>query len=202
MTSVLVLSVCAQGSNQTQVPTKPLSRTPLNAGVIQGNTYKNSSLGLELTPAPSLQFSAPEMKGTPGSVPLLVTIAAWGTLSWTSANGGTVFYADDLGYYPENRRSTKAYVDRVIRAQKDQGLESVEGMADEQLGGVAFSRIGFRDFSRYEVDFVKACDAYAFVFIFVGPDSKSANRLIAQADVKLDMKESGCGGPAQHNSQQ
>lgn len=187
---MMALAVC---SSQAQAPAKPPSRIPLNSGVVQGNTYRNNSLGLELTPARGLQFGAPEMKGTPGSVPLLVTVAAWGENNWFSANGGTVFYADDLGYYPEKRRSTKAYVERVVREQKKEGSELVEGAPEGQLGGVTFARADFRQPSKYVVVFVKACDAYAFVFIFAGLDAESTNKLIAQTNVRLDKNSSGCG---------
>lgn len=98
------------------------SRLALSSGTVEENTYKNDSLGLQITPPPGLKFSAPELKGKPGTLPLLVTVAAWGT-----AIGGTVFYADDLGYYPEDRRSTKAYVERVVRNQKKEGVDLVEG---------------------------------------------------------------------------
>jgi len=121
---------------------------------------------------------------------LLVTVAAWG-----EANGGAVFYADDLGYYPEDRRSTKAYVERVIRNQKKEGLDLVAGETKGHLGGVTFARVDFHQTLSYEVVLVKACDAYAFVFIFAASDLQSANMLIAHTTVKLDMKISGCGGP-------
>jgi hypothetical protein len=198
---MMALVVCTQGSNLAQTPTRPPSRIPLNSGVVQGNTYRNNSLGLELTPARGLQFGTPEMKGTPGSVPLLVTVAAWGEHNWFSANGGTVFYADDLGYYPENRRSTIAYVERVVREQKNEGSELVESTAEGQLGGVTFARADFRRPSKYVVVFVKACDVYAFVFIFAGLDLESVNKLIAQTKVKLDMKGSGCGGAGEGTPQ-
>lgn len=163
---------------------------PLTSGAVEDNTYKNVSLGLQFTPPPGLKFSAPELKGKPGTLPVLVTVAAL-----SEVNGGAAFYAEDLGYYPEDRRSTQAYVERVIRSQKKEGLNLVEANAEEQLGGVTFSRVDFRQTFNYEVVLVKACDAYAFVFIFGAPDLQSANTLIAHTTVKLDMKISGCGEP-------
>jgi hypothetical protein len=170
----------------TEIPHRPL----LTSGAVEDNTYKNDSLGLQFTPPPGLKFSAPELKGKPGTVPLLVTVAAWSDPP--SANGGTIFYADDLGYYAVDRRSTKAYVERVVRNQKKDGLELVEGEAEGHLGGVTFARIDLQHAISYEVVFVKTCDVYAFVFIFVASDLASASRLIAQTIVKLDMKTSGC----------
>ena len=69
----------------------------------------------------------------------------------------------------------------------------VEGTPEGQLSGVTFARADFRQHSKYVVVFVKACDVYAFVFIFAGLDRESTNKLIAQTNVKLDMNSSGCG---------
>jgi hypothetical protein len=170
-----------------KTPTNIPFRLPLSSGTVDENTYKNDSLGLQITPPRGLKFSAPELKGKPGTVPLLVTVAAWGT-----AIGEAVFYADDLGYYPKDRRSTKAYVERVVHNQKKEGVDLVEGKAEEQLGGVKFSRVDFHSTLNYQAVLVKACDVYAFVFIFAASDLESTNRLIAQTVVKLDMKASGC----------
>jgi hypothetical protein len=168
-----------------EIPLKP----PLTIGAVEDNTYKNDSLGLQFTPSPGLKFSAPELKGTHGTLPLLVTVAAW-----SQTNGGEVFYADDLDYYPEGRRTTRAYVERVIRSQKEQGLDLVEGETEGHLGGVSFARIDLHQTLSYQVVLVKACGAHAFVFIFAASDVESANRLIGETTVKLDLKKSGCGG--------
>ena len=115
---VLCVSAAAQSNPDSgpvfaKTPTNIPFRLPLSSGTVDENTYKNDSLGLQITPPRGLKFGAPELKGKPGTVPLLVTVAAWGT-----AFGETVFYADDLGYYPEDRRSTKAYVERVFANRK------------------------------------------------------------------------------------
>ena len=93
----------------------------------------------------------------------------------------------------EDRRSTNAYVEPVVRNQKKEGVDLVEGKAEEQLAGVKFSRVDFHSTLNYQAVLVKACDVYAFVFIFAASDLESTNRLIAQTVVKLDMKASGCG---------
>jgi hypothetical protein len=186
--AALLVAVCAPDPSLAQTTRKIPLRPPLTSGTVQDNTYKNETLGLQIIPPPSLKFSAPELKGKPGTVPLLVTVAAW-----SDTNGGTVFYSDDLGYYAENRRSTKAYVERVVRNQKKEGLDLVQEEVEVQLGGVTFSRVDFHQTNSYEVVLVKACDVYAFVFIFAGSDLKSANSLVAATTVKLDTKNSGCG---------
>jgi len=75
------------------------------------------------------------------------------------------------------------------------------GKAEEQLGGVKFSRVDFRSTLNDQAVLVKAWDVYAFVFIFAASDLESTNRLIAQAVVKLDMKASGCDHPTGATSQ-
>jgi hypothetical protein len=172
----------------TKTPTEIPLRPPLTSGAVEDNTYKNDSLGLQFTPPPGLKFSAPELKGRPETLNSLVTVAAW-----SEANGGAVFYADDLANYPENRRSTKAYVERVIRSQKQQGLDLVGAETEGRLGGVTFSRIDFHQTLSYEAVLVKACDAYAFVFIFAASDVESAKRLMGETTIKVDLKKSGCG---------
>jgi hypothetical protein len=116
----LCVSVTAQSKpedNKIPIFVKPAERVPLGppltSGAVDDNTYKNDSLGLQFAPTPGLKFSVPELKGKPGTLPLLVTVAAWSEL-----NVATVFYAEDLGYYAQDRRSTKTYVERVIGTQK------------------------------------------------------------------------------------
>jgi hypothetical protein len=197
----LVITLCTPQWTSSQSPTKPSSkiplrllRVPLDKGVVEGGTYKNDSVGLELTPASSLKLGTPVMKGTQGSLPLLVSVSAVGERKWSTASDGMGFYVEDLAYYPENRRSTEAYVSRAVQSQEKQGFVSVKGTQEERLGGVAFARTDFRQNEVYEAVHMKACDVYAFVFIFAGEDLAAVNKLVAQTNIKLDMKNSGCGG--------
>src|SRR5271169_1494115 len=68
----------------------------LQKGTVVDNIYRNPSLGLEITPAPDLKLGPPEIKGNPGTVPLLVTVAAWGDKKWFSESNRMAFYADAL----------------------------------------------------------------------------------------------------------
>ena len=175
-----------------QTTKKPLAKTAPVAGTIESNRYTNDSLGLELSAAPGLRFGTPEVKGTPGGVPMLVTVAASNGQDVPASTEAAVFYADDLGYYPEDRRSTQAYVRRVIRAQTSMGLELVTDSTVSQLSGMKFVRADFRRTGHYEIVFVKACNAYAFVFIFTAPDSDDAIKLLKETAITLDATKSGC----------
>lgn len=196
----LLACLCALDASLAQTARKVPLRPPLTSGTVQDNTYRNESLGLQFTPPLGLKLSAPELKGEPGTVPLLVTVAAWSDPNTPSASGGAIFYADDLGYYPEARRSTNAYVARVVRNQNKEGLELVGRETEAQLGGVIFARVDFHQTLSYEAVLVKACDFYAFVFIFAASDLESANRLVAQTTVKLDAKNSGCRATTSRSS--
>lgn len=189
---VLVVLSASPSSSLAQTTRKPLSKTTPVAGTVESNRYKNESLGLELRAAPGLRFGTPEMKAIPGSVPVLVTVAASNGHDVPTSTEAAVFYADDLGYYPENRRSTQAYVRRVMQAQTSLGLELVTDPTVGQLSGMNFARAEFRRTGHYEIVFVKACNAYAFVFIFAAPDSDDAIKLFKETDITLDTTKSGC----------
>ena len=189
---VLVVLSASPSSSLAQTTRKPLSKTAPIAGTVESNRYKNDSLGLELSAAPGLRFGTPETKGNPGSVPVLVTVAASNGHDVPTSTKAAVFYADDLGYYREDRRSTQAYVKRVVQTQTSQGLELVTDPTVGQLSGMRFARAEFRTTGHYEIVFMKACNAYAFVFIFAAPDSDGAIKLFKETDITLDTTKSGC----------
>ena len=185
------------------VPSKPTAVVPQwDKGVVEGRTYKNASVGLELTPAPGFEFGTPELKGNPGTVPLLVTITALGEWKLFSAREVMAFYTDALAYYPETRRSTDAYMQRVIRGNREEGFEPLDGSSESKLDGSTFARQDFKKGLRYEAVLVKACKAQALVFIFAGSDRDAVNKLIAATGLKLDLKTSGCGSSATSSSQE
>ena len=165
----------------------------MDKGKVEGRTYSNASIGLEFSPPAGLAFGAPELKGTPGTVPLLVTVAAWGEQRWDSPREGAIFYADALAYYPDEQHSTEAYVHKIVRANRQEGFEPVGESFDAKLGGVAFSRTDFKKSPVYEAVLVKACTVQAFVFIFAGSEQDAVNKLISGTEVKLDDSRSGCG---------
>jgi hypothetical protein len=189
------LVVWSQEHTASAFPSQPSPPVPhLDRGFVDGTTYKNPSLGLELTPDPDLKFMSPELKGRPGSLPLSVTAAAWARFEPGSAREGTVFYADALAYYPPDQRSTDDYMTRVERANQKNGFKSVGGSSEGELGGVLFARTDFtKTGPAYEVVLVRACDAVALVFVFTGPDRDAVNKLIASTALRLDLPTSGCG---------
>jgi hypothetical protein len=179
------------------VPSKPSGVIPRwDKGVVEGRTYKNVSVGLELTPAPGLEFGTPELKGNPGSVPLLVTITAVSEERLFSGREVMAFYTDALAYYPETRRSTEAYMRRVVVGNQKEGFTPEEGTSESLLGGIAFERKDFNKDSRHEGVLVKACEAQALVFIFADSDRGTMDKLIEATKLKLDLAHSGCSSNA------
>ena len=160
-------------------------------GFTEGRTYKNPSIGLQLTAAPSLQWSAPELKGNTGTLPLLVTIAAWGDKKMFAARQGTVFYAEALASYPEDERSTGAYMGKVVGSNRTNGFFPISSSFDN-LGGLQFARTDFKRGAVYEAVLVRACETKALVLIFTDSDLGAVNNLIAATDLKLDLGRSGC----------
>jgi TonB family protein len=174
---------------------KPSESPPRwDKGVVEGRTYKNASVGVELTPPPGLEFVGdPELKErSAGTFPLLVTITAASERVPLTARKVLSFYADALAYYPPTRRTTDAYVQRIAANQRFGGYAPVGTTSQGKLGGVAFERQDFKKDAVYETVFVKACDAQALVFIFAAADEETVNRLSAATELKLDPPTSGC----------
>jgi hypothetical protein len=158
-------------------------------GVIEQGTYKNASIGLEFTPAEDLHLQEPEMKGSPGSTPFLLTVQALAdqgvisSLLWVRSL--TVFYADALAYYPEDQRNAARYLKKIIRANEADGFQHVDGEASGQISGIPFVRADFARRGGREAVLVMTNNTYAFVFIFAGSDVGTTNKLIASTKLKL-----------------
>lgn len=193
--ALVIITMPAWSQDHTVVPAKPSLPAPrFDKGVVEGNTYKNASVGLEFTPDPKLRFGTPELSGKPGTVPLSVTVAAWGEFKPQSAPEGTTFLATALAYYPEDQRSTGACMRRLGQANRKNGFQMVQDTGQGQLGRVPFARTDFfKEGPAYEAVFVKACDTQALVFVFTGSGRDTVNRLIAATELKLDLATSGCG---------
>jgi hypothetical protein len=196
--AAFLLVICLSTSLPAQGPApgrpKPSSPGPLiEKGFVEDKKYKNSSIGVEITPAPKLRLEVPELKGVPGTVPLLVTVSAWGEQKGLSARDSMTFYAEASAYYPEGRRSTEAYMRRVVRANEEDGFEVLQASLGEQLGGVAFARTDFKRGLVYEAVLVSTCEALALVFIYTSSGLDEVNGLIRSTDLKLDLAKSGCG---------
>jgi hypothetical protein len=157
----------------------------MEKGSVEGRTYKNASIGLELTVADGLEFQTPELKGTPGTLPLLVTVTAWRQEGLLSPRKVTAFYADALAYYPEGQRSTDAYMAKAVRGNRQTGYEPVEENLKTSFGGMSFARTDFRG-PLYEAVLVKAYDTQAFVFIFASSSKDTVDALVAATSLKLD----------------
>ena len=183
-TTVVIAPKSSDVASKTQVP-------QMEKGSVDGRTYKNASIGLELTVADGLEFQAPELKGTPGTLPLLVTVTAWRQEGLLSPRKVTAFYAEALAYYPEGQRSTDAYMAKAIRGNRSTGYEPVAENLKTSLGGMSFARTDFRG-PLYETVLVKACDAQAFVFIFASSSKDTVDALVAATSLKLDPVRSGC----------
>ena len=191
--AIFLLEVSVLALVSPQIPT---SIPVLDKGHLEGNTYKNISLGLELKPPPGFMLDTPQLTGTSDKLPLTVTVKALSEKTWLSTREAVFFYADTLAYYPQDQRSTTAYMRKVVRANQKDGFELVERNSAVELGGTSFVRTDF--FKRgpaYEVVLARACERQALVFVFTGSEKVVVDKLIAGTQVNLDLFISGCGSP-------
>jgi hypothetical protein len=195
---VLAVAVAVTGQSSSsrqdtkQPHTEPTTSTPNvlpTKGQIEKGTYKNPSIGLEFTPADNLHLQEPEMRGTPGTTPLIITVEARSegglVSSLISIRSLTTFYADALAYYPEEQRNATSYLKKIILANESVEFQHVDGKTSEQISGIQFLRADFVKEDVHEAVLVVTRHAYAFVFIFAGSDVEATNKLIAATDVKF-----------------
>jgi hypothetical protein len=168
----------------------------LEKGAVEGRIYKNPSVGLELTPAPTLRFGIPKLNGSPARV---VSVDAWDY----SLSEGMSFSADILSYHPKNQRSTKALMQSLVETVRHGGYEPTNVRTEGTLDGVEFARIDFEKVGNpggrwtYEAAFVRACATKELIFLFIGPDQESVKKLIGGTVVKLDLAISRCRSKAE-----
>ncbi len=158
---VFVLPAWTQNRVGSPMPDSP--GPAWDKGFVEGRTYKNPSIGVQLTTAPGLQLSTPELKGKSGTLPLVVTVAAWGDKKWFATRQGTVFYAEALASYPEDQRSTDAYMQKVVAQNQTDGFVPVKASLDN-FGGMQFERTDFRKGSVYEAVLVKGATPKRWFF--------------------------------------
>jgi hypothetical protein len=166
----------------------PLPPNAPSKGSIEEGTYKNPSIGVEITPADNLHFEEPDMKGTPGTVPLLIVVKAieGGLLSGLfSPRSVMIFDADALAYYPADQRNVDRYLKKVIRANESDGYQITNSGTVDQISGIPVTRGDFVKGDIHETVLVTIHNAYAFVFFFAGSDSGVINKLIRSTKVKL-----------------
>jgi hypothetical protein len=171
----------------------------LEKGSVEGKTYKNASIGLELTPDAKLKFGSPELKHKP----LSLSLAAWGKSKTGTAREGTALWVIESDYYPSGQRSTEDFMRRVVEANRKDGFKPAQDSSDSQLGKTSFARTDFshKDYPAYEVVFVKACETLAMGFVFTGSDRDAVNTLIAATELKLDLPTAGCAAKTTSTSE-
>jgi hypothetical protein len=200
-TGILILTIASAATppalwSQGSAVPRTRSKAPVPAqkvlptkGVVESGTYKNASIGLEFTPASSLRLQEPEMKGTLDATPLLITVRAVADpgpfLGLFSERSTTVFYAEALAYYPEDKRGASNYVQRVIRAQEAGGFRHVGSVTSAQLSQTSFLRADFEKGKAHQAVFVTTHNGYAFVFIFGALDVGVTDKLIASTKIRV-----------------
>lgn len=174
-----------RSSGQTSTSTQDV---PPTKGLIDNGTYKNPSIGLELTPAAGLHLEEPELRGAPGEAPLVTVTARAdpGLFSGLfSARSETTFYAEALARYPAEQRNADRYMQKVIPANTEEGFRQSSATTFTQLGGNSFRRTDFVKAGLRETILVTTNGGYALVFIFAGSSVEVTKKLIASTNIKL-----------------
>lgn len=154
------------------------AQSPPNKGAIEGATYKNSSIGVQFTPAPGLRLEQ-------------VNPAASNMIAVRAQNdpgpmyGMTVFYADKLANYPEDQRNASGYLQKVVRTNEADGFQLTQGEPSAQISGIQLVRADFVRAAVHETILVMTHNGYAFVFIFAGASAERTGQLIASSDLKV-----------------
>jgi hypothetical protein len=197
LTAAFIFTLSVAAWSQERI-TKVVPRTDslpipqMDKGKVEGRTYRNPSIGLELTPAPELEWGTPEAEGPPGAVSVFVKVEAWGEQKLFSARNGTVFYAEALSNLPTEHRSTEAYMRSLVSGNQTHGFDPVQEHLECKVGGVTFLRTDFKKDVVYEAVLVKTCNTRVLVFIFTGSNRDVVDRLLAATSLKLDTARSGC----------
>jgi hypothetical protein len=163
-------------------PTPPSNtsnaQSPPNKGAIEGTTYKNSSIGIQFTPAPGLRLE--QMND---AAPNMIAVQAQSDPG--PMYGLTLFYADELAHYPEDQRNAPRYLEKTVRANEANGFHLTEGEPSAEISGVQFVRADFVRGMVHETILVMTHNGYAYVFVFAGSDAERTGKLIASTDLKL-----------------
>lgn len=164
-------------------PTLTKSDTSLGSflaskGTIEGGTYKNSAIGLEMTVSSGLRLE--QMPGI-GSHRIAVQAHSDSGPQY----GLTVFFADDLAHFSENQRNASSYRETIIRSNRENGFQLSEGEPSAEISGIQFVRTDFIQGAVHETVLVMTRSGYAFVFIFTGGSFEKTGELIASTSLKF-----------------
>ena len=178
---VSAVGVRAQRDTTAQPDAKPSDSTKnIGKGIQEGDTYANASIGIIFS-VPKMTWNLPEMRGTPGTVPLFIMVPATGE----PGTGVLTFYADALDFYPEDERTTAGYMQKLINDQAAQGYKRVDGKATQEMGGTTFARADLVKGFGAETILVTVNKGFGFEFFFTGPDVASVDKRIASMTVKV-----------------
>jgi hypothetical protein len=179
----------ARSGTAEVTPTKTDSQA--TKGYVDGNTYRNPSIGVEFTVPEDFQFREPETASDPATGRQTISISA-GTkphnrfaLRKYIVDTAIMFVADALAGYPPEQQTEEGYMRRMAQVQEAGHFKRINGKSEEKIGEVTFVRANFTQGKRHHILFAALRKNYAFVFIFVAEDMESAEALIKLVSIKL-----------------
>lgn len=163
-------------------------------GTIQGQTYKNATLGIEFALPEDLQFQEqPTATSDPATGLRMISIHAGSkpgnrfALKKYVVDKSIMFVADPLARHPVDERTDAGYMRSMVQVEKSEGFKQKGDTSVGKIGDTAFSRADFTHGRRYHVVFATGRKEYAFVFIFVANDLETADALSSSLSLKLSQ---------------
>ena len=160
-------------------------------GFVDGQTYKNAFLGVEITLPDDQQFHEPELAEDAKVSRRVIRISA-GSKPHNKfspkkfvVDTGVICVADLLAAYPDAERTEEGYMRKMAEIEGSQGFKRIDGKSADKIGDLAFMRANFVQGKRQHVLLATLRKDNAFVFIFIANDMASAEALIASTAVKL-----------------
>jgi hypothetical protein len=167
------------------------NRPPYDPGLIEGHTYKNSTIGIELTVPEELSFKPQEVNTFPGTQQFAITVSAdskphnrFSPRKYI-VDEEVKLNADPLAAHSLDERSLDGYMRFVSQAVLRTGFKQIEGPSTATVGDTQFFRGNFTQGHRLHTVLVAIHGDYAISFLIVSNDADTAERLIKSTVLKF-----------------
>jgi len=162
-----------------------------DAGFIEGHTYKNSTIGLELTVPEELTFRPQEVNTLNGTEQFSISISADSKPRNRFSPRKYIvdeevrLNADPLAAFSLDERSPDGYMRLASQAVLKTGFKPIDGQSTATVGDVQFSRANFAQGHRLHTVLVAIHRDYAISFLIISNDAQTAERLIESTVLKF-----------------
>jgi lipoprotein NlpI len=176
------------GADATAASVKNVAR--YDAGFVEGHTYKNLTVGLELTVPEELTLGPPKVNTFAGTEQFAITISADSKPHNRFSPRNYIvdeevrLNVDPLAAHSLDERSLDSYMRLASQAVIRTGFKPIDGPSTTTVGGVQFSRANFARGRRLHTVLVAIHRDYAISFLIISDDAETAERLIKSTVLK------------------